>query len=126
MDRWRRWWLALWLALVTHPLLDAMTVYGTQLALPFSARPFGLGSVFIIDPLYTLPLLAGLGVTLASQRQRANAIGLALSTVYLGWGVIAQAHVERIAREALATQGLAAEGCWSRRRRSIRWPGACS
>ena len=29
--QWRRWWLAIWLALVTHPLLDAMTVYGTQL-----------------------------------------------------------------------------------------------
>ena len=25
----RRWWLAMWLALVTHPLLDTMTVYGT-------------------------------------------------------------------------------------------------
>jgi inner membrane protein len=50
---WRRWWLALWLALVTHPLLDAMTVYGTQLALPFTNRPFGVGSIFIIDPLYT-------------------------------------------------------------------------
>src|SRR5690606_29423639 len=31
----RRWWLAMWLALVTHPLLDAMTVYGTHLLLPF-------------------------------------------------------------------------------------------
>ena len=41
----KRWWLAIWLALVTHPLLDAMTVYGTQLALPFSSRPFGVGSV---------------------------------------------------------------------------------
>ena len=41
--QWRRWWLAL----VTHPLLDAMTVYGTQLALPFSSRPYGVGSVAI-------------------------------------------------------------------------------
>uniref|UniRef100_UPI0025D85B24 metal-dependent hydrolase n=1 Tax=Rhodoferax sp. TaxID=50421 RepID=UPI0025D85B24 len=54
---WRRWWLAMWLVLVTHPLLDAMTIYGTQLALPFSNRPYGVGSIFIIDPLYTLPLL---------------------------------------------------------------------
>src|SRR5687768_16802159 len=55
----RRWWLAMWLALVTHPLLDAMTVYGTQLLLPFTNHPFGVGSMFIIDPLYTLPLLVG-------------------------------------------------------------------
>ena len=32
----RHWWLALWLVLLTHPLLDAMTVYGTQLLLPFT------------------------------------------------------------------------------------------
>src|SRR5262245_46312858 len=56
----KRWWLAAWLLLISHPLLDLMTVYGTQIALPFTDRPFGLGSIFIIDPLYTLPLLVGL------------------------------------------------------------------
>lgn len=111
--QWRRWWLALWLALVTHPLLDTMTVYGTQLALPFSSHPFGVGSVFIIDPLYTLPLLAGAGWALASRGSRrglaANAAGLMLSSAYLVWGVAAQAHVERLARGSLAAQGVAAE-----------------
>ncbi len=109
---WRRWWLALWLALVTHPLLDAMTVYGTQLALPFSDHPFGVGSIAIIDPLYTLPLLVGAGWALASRGSaaglRANAIGLLLSTAYLGWGVFAQQQVERSARASLAAQGLPA------------------
>ena len=110
---WRRWWLAIWLALVTHPLLDAMTVYGTQLALPFSNHPFGVGSVFIIDPLYTLPLLIGAGWAIASKGSRrglaANAAGLVLSTAYLIWGVVAQQQVERIARASLAAQGIAAE-----------------
>ena len=110
---WRRWWLAIWLALVTHPLLDAMTVYGTQLALPFTNRPFGVGSIFIIDPLYTLPLLVGAGWALAgrgSRRSRiANAAGLALSTAYLGWGLAVQQHVERVARASLAAQGLGVE-----------------
>jgi inner membrane protein len=111
--QWRRWWLAMWLALVTHPLLDTMTVYGTQLALPFSDRPFGVGSVFIIDPLYTLPLLAGAGWALTSRGStrglNANAAGLLLSTAYLAWGVAAQAHVERVARDSLAAQGIAVE-----------------
>jgi inner membrane protein len=110
---WRRWWLALWLALVTHPLLDAMTVYGTQLALPFSDHPFGVASVAIIDPLYTLPLLVGAGWALASRGSaaglRANALGLLLSTAYLGWGVLAQQQVEQRARASLAAQGIRAE-----------------
>ena len=110
---WRRWWLAIWLALVTHPLLDAMTVYGTQLALPFSDHPYGVGSVFIIDLLYTVPLLIGVGWALrargAGRGLAANAAGLVISTAYLAWGVAAQAHVERIARSSLAAQGIAAE-----------------
>jgi len=110
---WRRWWLAMWLALVTHPLLDGMTVYGTQLALPFSDHPYGVGSVFIIDPLYTLPLLLGTGWALARRGQgrawAANAAGLVLSTAYLGWGVWAQQQVDRVARASLAEQGIVAE-----------------
>ncbi len=112
-DRWRRWWLALWLVLVTHPLLDAMTVYGTQLGLPWTDRPYGVGSIFIIDPLYTLPLLLGVLAALlarGSRRGRAfNAAGLLLSCAYLAWGVAAQQHVERIARVALDAQGIEAQ-----------------
>jgi inner membrane protein len=110
---WKRWWLALWLVLVTHPLLDAMTIYGTQLALPFSDHPYGVGSIFIIDPLYTLPLLAGVVWALLARgggRSRAaNAAGLVLSMAYLGWSVVAQQHVERIARDSLTQQGIVAE-----------------
>lgn len=107
---WRRWWLALWLALVTHPLLDAMTVYGTQLALPWTDHPYGVGSVFIIDPLYTLPLLVGTGWALRARGLgrglRANAAGLVLSTAYLAWGAAVQAHVDGVARAALAAQNI--------------------
>ena len=112
-SHWRRWWLAMWLVLVTHPLLDAMTVYGTQLALPFSSHPFGVGSISIIDPLYTLPLLLGAGWALAARGSaaghRANVLGLVLSSAYLGWGVLAQQQVERVAQASLAAQGIAAE-----------------
>ncbi len=105
----RRWALAAWLALFTHPLLDLMTVYGTQLLRPFSDHPFALGSVFIIDPLYTLPLLAGLGWTLVSGRTRANALGLALATAYLAWGAAVQQHATALAQASLRQQGIAAE-----------------
>jgi inner membrane protein len=107
------WLLATWLALVTHPLLDAFTVYGTQLLLPFSDMPVGTGSVFIIDPLYTLPLLAGLVAALALSRRRPgqaqgfNVAGLALSTAYLGWSVAAQAHVTGVVHRTVAATPLA-------------------
>jgi len=108
----REWWLLAWAALVTHPLLDAFTIYGTQLLLPFSDYPVGVGSVFIIDPLYTVPLLVGLIAALRLGRhdpdraQRWNAAGLALSTLYLGWGVAAQSHVEGVVHRTIAATPL--------------------
>lgn len=106
--QWRRWALALGLALVTHPLLDTMTVYGTQLLQPFSGYPYGVGSIFIIDPLYTLPLLVGLVLALAcgqARGLRANAWGLGLSTVYLAWSAAAQWHVQGVVQDSLAASG---------------------
>jgi inner membrane protein len=104
-----REWLALvWLALVTHPLLDAFTVYGTQLLLPFSDYPAGIGSIFIIDPMYTLPLVVGvLGALWLRRRdpgraQRWNAAGLVASSAYLLWTVAAQSHVGGVVHRSLA------------------------
>ena len=110
----RRWLVAVWLILITHALLDALTIYGTQLWLPFSDYPVGLGSVFIIDPLYTLALLGGIvGALIArptSQRAwRRNALGLLLASAYLVWTVVAQQVVNGRAQVAIEAQGLAVE-----------------
>ncbi|MFM8766452.1 MAG: metal-dependent hydrolase [Rubrivivax sp.] len=102
------WLLTVWLVLVTHALLDAMTVYGTRLALPFSSQPYGLGSIFIIDPLYTVPLLVGLSATVLGRspgRARWNLAGLVLSTAYLGWSAAAQHHVAGLVHGQLAARG---------------------
>jgi len=104
------WLLTVWLVLVTHALLDAVTVYGTRLALPFSSQPYGLGSIFIIDPLYTLPLLVGLCAALLSRSPggaRWNLAGLLLSTAYLGWSAAAQHHVAGLVHGQLAARDAA-------------------
>ncbi len=102
------WLLAMWLALVTHPLLDTFTIYGTQLLYPISEHPFAIGSMFIIDPIYTLPLLIGVIVALARKQfagLRLNALALGFSCAYLAWSVTAQAIVERNVRAQLASTG---------------------
>ena len=113
MALFRRWWLAMWLALFTHPLLDAMTVYGTQLLQPLTAYPFYVGSIFIIDPLYTLPLLVGVLAALALRTRRGlhwNALGLGLSTLYLAWSVGALVQVQRVAQASLQQDGITVQG----------------
>src|SRR5690606_32585178 len=96
---YRRWLLATWLILLTHTGIDAMTVYGTQLGLPFTNTPFAVGSMFIIDPLYTLPLLAGVLWFLLSRRvqgYRANVVGFVFSSAYVAWIFAAQQYVSSI------------------------------
>lgn len=105
-----RWFWAIQLALVTHPLLDAFTVYGTQLLWPLPTPPVMWASVFIIDPLYTLWLLFGVVVAaFAGPRlvaRRALVAGLALGTAYLGWSLATKGMVEREAGRSLAALGL--------------------
>lgn len=104
MSQFKHWWLAVWLVLVTHSLLDTFTTYGTQLLLPFSNYPFALESIFVIDPLYTLPLL--IGVVYACRNPatglKANKIGLWLSSGYLLWSLVAQQWVTALVTQQLA------------------------
>ena len=98
-------YLAVFLCLAAHSLLDSMTVYGTRLFWPLWPDAVGLGSIFIIDPLYTLPLLfaAVWGMFLKRWNVafgRVLAVAFVLSTAYLGWGAaaqqLAQARAERL------------------------------
>ncbi|MBH1664955.1 metal-dependent hydrolase [Stenotrophomonas maltophilia] len=105
----RGFW-AIQLALVTHPLLDAFTVYGTQLWWPLRPHPTMGSSVFIIDPAYTVWLLLGCVVAWFGRARpwagKVLGLALVLSTGYLGWGLLAKAQVDRAAQQSLAAMGL--------------------
>ena len=105
-----RWLAAIMLALVTHPLLDAHTVYGTQLLWPMTTPPVMWSTLFIIDPAYTLPLLLGVVIAAITPRQRTASIalvaGLAISTLYVGWSWVAKSLVERDVVAAVNAMGL--------------------
>lgn len=106
----RRWFWAIQLALLTHPLLDAFTVYGTQLLWPLPPRPVMWSSMFIIDPLYTTWLLIACVFAWFARDRRpgrhALVAGLALSSLYLAGSLLAKGAVEREVGRALAQLGL--------------------
>ncbi|MDX1517103.1 MAG: metal-dependent hydrolase [Woeseiaceae bacterium] len=106
----RRWLAAIVLVLATHPLLDCHTAYGTQLLWPLASPPISWATMFIIDPLYTLPLIIGVATAairpLGTIAGRSLAAGLTLSALYIGWSWHAQGIVERNARESLAAIGI--------------------
>lgn len=75
------------LVFATHALLDAFTGYGTQLWLPFSNKRVAWHGLSIIDPAFTLPLIAALlyGLIKGFGRPRAMTaalVALAMVTAY--------------------------------------------
>ncbi len=104
-----RLWLMVGLCLVTHPLLDSFTTYGTQLFWPLPYQPVAISSIFIIDPLYTLPLLVGMIMMLVKpgtvSALRWNTAGLILSSLYLVFSFGAKSVVEARLEDTLRAQG---------------------
>lgn len=87
------WFLCAYLAVATHPLLDLLTSYGTQLLAPFSSVRLGLDWIAIVDPTYSLILmLTALGCVVrrglgrSDRTWRLGAVGMALSIAYLMYG----------------------------------------
>lgn len=105
----QRWMWAIQLALLTHPLLDSFTAYGTQLLWPLPVGPMSLSRMLIVDPGYTVPLLLGVLLAAWVGARRAGAasmlVGLLLSLGYFGWSRFAKGMVERDAVAALSVTG---------------------
>jgi inner membrane protein len=113
-DQRLRTYFAVLLIFVTHAALDALTIYGTRVFWPLAPGPVGVGSMFIIDPLYTLPLLTvtvwALCLSAWTARfRRALTVALVLTTGYLGWSLVAQQIVEQRAERLLAAAGISVE-----------------
>ncbi|MEM9402861.1 MAG: metal-dependent hydrolase [Pseudomonadota bacterium] len=113
----KAWFFAILLALVTHPLLDAHTAYGTQIWWPLNVAPTSWSTLFIIDPAYTLPLLLAVIVAaFAGARPLAGqaiVTGLSLCLLYLAWTWVAKLSFEQTMRTQLAQDGVAYRSIFS-------------
>lgn len=107
----RSWsWLAFW-AFLTHILLDYFTMYGTQIFQPFSDYRAGLNSIFIIDPVYTIPLFLSFVIILRLKRNsklrwQFNTYTLVITTFYLLITLVNKQIINSAFEKALNDQGL--------------------
>ncbi|KPZ58495.1 MULTISPECIES: metal-dependent hydrolase [unclassified Pseudoalteromonas] len=102
-----RWFWLVFLCLSTHALLDSFTVYGTQLLWPLTGYPFAISNMFIVDPLYTLPLIFGVACTLlpkitSMRAYKINTTMLGLSCIYLCSSLILKVIIDDKATAALS------------------------
>jgi inner membrane protein len=104
---WRN--LMFW-SLITHPLLDCHTTWGTQLFWPLPYK-LAWNNIFVVDPLYTVPFL--LCVTAAmfyaresKTRKWLNYTGIVLSTTYMLWSLGVKWYTYRIFEDNLEAKGI--------------------
>lgn len=112
-----RLFMAIWLALITHPLLDAFTSYGTQLLWPLKPVPQSWSSIFIIDPVYTVPMLLAVVVAAIAGIGRRTLPALrwtvGFGCLYLAFSLGAKFLSEQRVERALTAQGTAIEAVFS-------------
>ncbi|MCV6630108.1 MAG: metal-dependent hydrolase [Flavobacteriaceae bacterium] len=106
----KEWTLLFFWALVTHPILDAHTTWGTQFFWPLDIR-LAFKNIFVIDPLYTLPFLICLLIGIRYKRSHLKRrywvkTGVLLSSAYLLLTLGVKWYMHGVFTNALQHQGI--------------------
>jgi membrane-bound metal-dependent hydrolase YbcI (DUF457 family) len=99
----KEWSWLFWWSLVTHPLLDCHTTWGTQLFWPLPWK-LSWNNIFVVDPLYTVPFMICVGIVMFIRRDNArrrwvNWLGIGISSAYMLFTIVCK----RIAVGAIAS-----------------------
>ncbi|MCG3170090.1 MAG: hypothetical protein CALGDGBN_01627 [Pseudomonadales bacterium] len=101
----RATWLFATLGYATHGLLDACTTYGTQLLWPFSDARVAWNLVAVIDPAFTLPVLALVVWAAVRGWRRAAVLALAWAIAYPALGMLQRDRAAAAGMEAALARG---------------------
>ncbi|MAT51297.1 MAG: hydrolase [Porticoccaceae bacterium] len=104
-----RLYLYCFLGYLSHGLLDACTSYGTYLLWPFSETRFAWNWISIIDPIFTLPLVALAGLALVRRLPQWSWLALAWAGMYLGLGAVQHERAEEALAGWAASNGVAVD-----------------
>ncbi|HEY8402585.1 MAG TPA: metal-dependent hydrolase [Cytophagaceae bacterium] len=105
------WTLLFFFGFTTHALLDSFTTWGTKLFYPFSDYGVAFHTIFVVDPLYTVPFLICLITVMfypkTDKRRRLwNYAGLTISTAYLLFTVINKFIVDEVFEKSMQAQNI--------------------
>ena len=104
-SQFRRLLLPATLGWATHGLLDACTSYGTYLYWPFDLERVAWHVISIVDPIFTLALVAG--VVLATRRKTTRAVraSLLFGLAYLSLCCLQLERAQTVQAELLVERG---------------------
>ncbi len=107
----KEWCVFFFILILTHPLLDCLTTYGTQLLLPFSDYRVNLNTLFIIDFVFTLPLIVVVIACLIIKnnplkRLRWSRAGLCISAIYVMLAMAGKTYASAVFAQSLTEKNI--------------------
>ena len=100
------------LAVLTHPFLDWLTTYAIAIFAPVSWRWYSGNAIFIIDWVYWVLMIGGIGLTIWRERRhlpnpgRPAQIAGAIMLAYIGLNLAESIWIERTTAAQLQTRGI--------------------
>lgn len=97
--------LACTLGYATHALLDAATSYGTMLLWPLSDERFAWKIISVVDPAFSLPLLALVAAAAVKRKPVFAGFALAWAALYLALGTLQHHNALSMGRAIAESRG---------------------
>jgi inner membrane protein len=107
--RWRQVIPAAILGYATHGVLDALTAYGTQLLWPFSDHRVSGDIMPVVDPFFSLTLLAGTVWATVKRSTRPARVALAIAIAYILFAAVQHGRASSAQEQLIAARGHQAE-----------------
>lgn len=89
----------------SHLLLDACTTYGTQLFWPFSDARIAWAIIAVLDPFFTVPVVALVMLAGWKRRRRYARIALVWAVAYVGLGALQNVRATAAGAELARSRG---------------------
>jgi len=93
------------LGYATHGFLDSCTSYGTVLFWPFSDMRVAFNIISIIDPLFTVPIILLIGMTIIKRSHTYARAALIWAAIYLGLGFYQNLVAVKMGQEIATSRG---------------------
>ena len=105
-------WIKLFFwAILTHPILDCFTPYGTQLFAPFSDYRVAFNNISVADPIYTIPFLLCLIIVMFYNRENQKRewwlkTGIYISSIYMIFTIGNKLYIDLVFKESFKKAGI--------------------
>tara|TARA_R110002126_G_scaffold39767_1_gene117583 strand:- start:47580 stop:48638 length:1059 start_codon:yes stop_codon:yes gene_type:complete len=105
------WVLLFFWSILTHPILDCFTPYGTQLFAPFSDYRVAFNNISVADPFYTVPFLLCMIILMffnrtSTKRKSWLKTGIYISSIYMMLTIFNKLYMDSVFKASFEKAGI--------------------